>query len=69
MSISSSAGIAASWAATGTDAARQAVDLSMLKQQATAEEGVVELLESAVEQGKTPAPPPPGQGLHVDIRA
>jgi hypothetical protein len=41
----------------------------MLKQQATAEEGVVELLESAVEQGKTPAPPPPGQGLHVDIRA
>jgi hypothetical protein len=69
MSTSSSAGIAATWAATRSDSSRQAVDLSMLKQQAKAEESVVELLESAAEQGKPPAPPPPGQGRHVDVRA
>jgi hypothetical protein len=65
----SSAGIASSWAATRTDAAQQAVELSMLKQQAKADEGVAQLLESAVEAAKTPAPPPPGQGRHVDIQA
>jgi hypothetical protein len=69
MSTSSSAGISATWAATRPDSSRQAVDLSMLKQQAKAEEGVVELLESAAEQKKSPAPPPPGQGRHVDVRA
>ncbi len=65
----SSAGIAASWSAARADATAQAVEVSMLKQQAKAEESVVQLLEPAVEAAKTPAPPPPGQGQHVDVRA
>jgi hypothetical protein len=64
-----SAGIASSWAATRADSAQQAVEIAMLKQQATAEQGVVQLMEVAVETAKTPAPPPPGQGRHVDVQA
>jgi hypothetical protein len=65
----SSAGIASAWTATRADATQQAVEVSMLKQQAKAEESVVQLLEPAVEAAKTPAPPPPGQGRHVDMQA
>ncbi len=68
MSVSS-AGIASTWAATRRDSTQQAVDMAVLKQQAKAEESVVQLVETAAEPARTPAPPPPGQGRHVDVQA
>lgn len=65
----SSAGLSSSWTTQKPDSTQIAADVAMLKQQAQTEEGVVALVEAAAEAPKTPAPPPPGQGRHVDVQA
>ncbi len=65
----SSAGIASSWSAARASATQTAVETALLKQQAKTEESVVALLEPAVEAAKASVPPPPGQGIHVDVKA
>jgi hypothetical protein len=65
----SATGIATTLAVTRAAATQQAMETVMLRQQAQAEQGLVQLLETAVEAGKSPPPAPEGQGQHVDIRA
>jgi hypothetical protein len=66
MDVTSPTGIASAWLAVKTDATQQAVQLSMLKQQAEVERSLGQLVEQAVEERAPPAPE--GQGGQVDIR-
>jgi hypothetical protein len=68
MGISSTAGIAASWAATRVDAADQAIQTARLKDHAEAEQTPAER-GPAVTEAQRPPPAPPGQGLSVDRQA
>lgn len=70
MTITSTAGIAASWTAARQDAGRQAMEIAMVKSQADAERAVAEMVDETARAGREASPPPPpGQGRYVDVRA
>lgn len=66
MTAISSAGIAASWAATRADSQQQTMAIAALKQQAQADQSLVAMLEQSAQETKAAAPP--GQGQIVDVR-
>lgn len=57
--------IAESFVTMRAEATRQALQTEMVKQQADAEKGLVEMLERSVEEQK--AALPFGQGEHLDV--
>jgi hypothetical protein len=65
----STVGIATTWAETRAATTLQAIEIAMLRQQEQADRSLVQLLDQAVEAGKTPAAAPAGQGQHIDIQA
>ncbi len=69
MSVDATAGMNSSWSSMRADPKSQAVQYAVLAQQARAEQGVVNLVEKAVQTERAPPPPPPGQGRVVDVRA
>jgi hypothetical protein len=66
MTVSSTAGFAASWVSAKADQRAQVVEIAALKQQAEAEQALVTILEEAAAPKE--ASPPPGQGQLVDRR-
>jgi len=66
--MSDSAGIASAWSSARADARQQTMEMVSLKQQAKAEQAVVAMIEAAAQPVRE-APPPEGQGRHVDVRA
>jgi hypothetical protein len=60
-------GVSSAWSTIRTDAVHQALTVAAIKQQAKAQDAVLDMVRPAGEPSPSPRPPQ-GQGERVDVR-